>query len=300
MDVDKIMKLTVFTPTYNRAYIIGNLYRSLRRQTCCGFEWLVVDDGSSDGTKELLEAWMKEENPFPIRYFRQENGGKHRAVNRGLELAAGELFFTVDSDDYLTDDAVEKVLRWAAELPEGEKYCGFAGNLGTAPGVTANRIFAGDYTEGSALDRYGAADGERAMVFYTSVHRKFPYPEFPGEKFMTEAVAWNRMAHAGYRMRFYNDIIGIYAYREDGLTKAGSRLFLENPGGYGLWLREKSEFLGENWKRKLKMYYTFGCDLRGRIGCGEIAGCIGAPRGLIAGLLCVHGIRRRVKRIFRL
>lgn len=289
------MKLTIFTPTYNRAYIIENLYRSLQRQTCCDFEWLVVDDGSSDKTKELFEAWQKEENLFPIRYYCQENGGKHRAINKGLELAEGELFFTVDSDDYLTDDAVEKVLHWAADLPEDGMYCGFAGNLGTAPGATPNKIFSGEYLEGSALDRYGAADGERAMVFYTDIHRKYIYPEFPGEKFMTEAVSWNRMAHDGYKMRFYNEIIWIYEYKEDGLTKAGSRLFLENPRGYGLWLREKSEFLGEGWAQKLRMYYSFTCDLSDRLDAKTIARCIGAPCVVIA----VFNSVRKMFRIIR-
>ena len=97
-------KITVFTPTYNRAYILENLYRSLQRQSFTDFEWLVVDDGSSDGTKALFERWQKEDNPFPIRYCYKENGGKCRAINYGLKLAQGELFFTVDSDDYLTDD----------------------------------------------------------------------------------------------------------------------------------------------------------------------------------------------------
>ena len=110
-------KITVFTPTYNRAYIIEDLYRSLQRQTYTDFEWLVVDDGSADNTQELFAAWQQEENPFPIRYYKQENGGKCRAINRGLEMAEGELFFTVDSDDYLTDDALEKVVAWEAELP---------------------------------------------------------------------------------------------------------------------------------------------------------------------------------------
>ena len=289
------MKLTVFTPTYNRAYIIENLYRSLQRQTCHDFEWLVVDDGSSDNTEELFHAWQQEENPFPIRYFRQENGGKHRAINQGLELAEGELFFTVDSDDYLTEDALEKIICWEAELPKQEKYCGFAGNLGTAPDVTPNSIFETAYFDGTALDRYGTVDGERAMVFYTEIHRKYTYPEFAGEKFMTEAVAWNRMAHDGYKMRFYNDIIWIYEYKEDGLTKAGSKLFLNNPKGYGLWLREKSKFLGEGWKQKLKMWYSFNCDLSDRLDAKTIAQCIGAPYFVIA----IFYLIRKMFRIIR-
>lgn len=289
------MKITVFTPTYNRAYIIENLYRSLRRQTACDFEWLVVDDGSTDNTEELFRIWRQEENPFPIRYFKQENGGKCRAINRGLELAEGELFFTVDSDDYLTDDALEKVLRWEAELPKGHQYCGFAGNLGTAPDETPNRIFEEAYFDGTALDRYGAVDGERAMVFYTDVHRKYPYPVYDGEKFMTEAVAYNRMAHDGYKMRFYNDIIWIYEYKEDGLTKAGSSIFLNNPKGYGLWLREKAAFQDASMKERLKMYYTFTCDLYSRLSGREIAACIGAPYLVIA-FFC--GVRKLIN-IFR-
>ena len=112
--MDFTYKITVFNPTYNRAYIIETLYRSLQRQTYRDFEWLVVDDGSADNTKELFETWQQEDNFFPIRYVKQENGGKCRAINHGLELADGELFFTVDSDDYLTDDALEKVAAWCS------------------------------------------------------------------------------------------------------------------------------------------------------------------------------------------
>ena len=221
--MDFTYKITVFTPTYNRAYIIEDLYRSLQRQTYTDFEWLVVDDGSSDNTQELFAAWQQEENPFPIRYFKQENGGKCRAMNRGLEMAQGELFFTVDSDDYLTDDALEKVVAWDAELPNREQYCGFVGNRGVTPTETPNRLFEGGYLDGTALDRYTMVegdrvlvDGERAFVFYTELHRKYMYPEFPGEKFLTEAVTWDRMAYDGYKMRFYNDIIWIWEYKPDG------------------------------------------------------------------------------------
>ena len=236
-------RITVFTPTYNRAYILENLYRSLQRQSFRDFEWLVVDDGSGDDTDRLVAGWMAEENPFPIRYVRQENGGKCRAINHGLKLAQGELFFTVDSDDYLTDDALEKVDRWERELPKDGNFCGVAGNLGTAPDTTPNTPLPGEYYDGNAFDRYGIVDGERAMVFYTAVHRQYLYPEFPGEKFMTEGVAWNRMAHDGYKLRFYNDIIWIWEYKPDGLTQAGYQVFLDNPQGTGLFFREKADFL---------------------------------------------------------
>lgn len=282
------MKITVFTPTYNRAYIIRNLYESLKKQTCKNFEWLIVDDGSTDNTEELIKSWIEEDNKFTIRYYKQSNGGKCRAINNGLNLAQGELFFTVDSDDYLTDDAIEKMVMWESELPKVGKYCGIAGNLGTSKSETINRKFEGRYYEGTLLDRYKIVDGERAIAIYTAIHRKYKYPEFDGEKFMTEATAWNRMANDGYKMRFYNDIIWIYEYREDGLTKSGNMLFFNNPKGYGLWLREKAKFENISLSEKLKMYYTFTCDLSGRYDIKLIAECIGAPVSVIGIFNILH------------
>ena len=283
------MKITVFTPTYNRAYIIENLYRSLQRQSFRDFEWVIVDDGSSDNTEELVNGW-KNENDFSIIYFKQPNGGKCSAINTGLDLSKGELFFTVDSDDYLTDDALEKVAKWESQLGDKTEFCGFAGNLGISESSTPNTIFEGEYFEGTALDRYGKIDGERAIVFYTEIHKKYKYPVFQNEKFMTEAVVYNRMAHDGYKMRFYNDIIWIYEYKEDGLTKAGSKLFINNPYGYGLWLKEKSKFMGEGLIKRLKLYYTFTCDLSSKYDTKLIAEAIGAPRFLISSIVLMRKI----------
>lgn len=284
------MKITVFTPTYNRAYIIHELYNSLLRQSFLDFEWLVIDDGSTDNTKDIIFNWIQEKPPFPIRYFYQENGGKCRAINRALDLAQGELFFTVDSDDYLTDDALKKVVKWENDLPKEEKFCGVAGNLGISLTQTSNTFFEDEFYEGTLLDRYHCVDGERAIVFYTNIYRKYKYPEFSGEKFLTEAVVYNRMAYDGYKMRFYNDIIWIYEYKSDGLTKAGSKLFLNNPQGYGLWLQEKAEFQHISYKEKMKMYYTFTCDLSTLYDSKKIANCIGAPRCLILFFYVMHKI----------
>lgn len=287
------MRITVFTPTYNRAHTLPVLYASLRRQGFHDFEWLIVDDGSQDGTHRLVEGWMTESNAFTIRYERQENGGKCRAINRGLELAKGELFFTVDSDDYLTDDALEKVARWADEMPRDRTYCGLAGNLGTSAHETPNKPLPKEPYDATALARYSEVDGERAMVFVTEIHRRYPYPVFPNETFMTEAVAWNRMAHDGYKMRFYNDIIWVFEYKDDGLTRAGSGLFLRNSRGYGLWLRERAAFLNESLPSRLRMIYTFTCDLADTQDTKTIAESIGAPRFLIRGMRAVHAFRAK-------
>ena len=289
-------KITVFTPTYNRAYILENLYRSLQRQTCTQFEWLVVDDGSSDNTGTLIETWQQENNPFPIRYHKQENGGKCRAINKGLELARGRLFLNVDSDDYLTDDAVEKILSWEDQLPEDGNFCAVAGNLGTGPNETPNTPLPGDYFDGNAFDRYGVVEGERAFAFYTDIHRRYLYPDCPGEKFMTEAVTWNRMAHDGYRIRFYNDIIWIYEYKPDGLTQAGDRLFWENPQGTGIFFREKAEFLGHSLWQRLGLWYGFATENFGRCTDDQIAEYIDMPRWMVSPIRWFHSLVQIVRK----
>lgn len=288
--------VTVFTPTYNRAYILGDLYHSLQRQTCMDFEWLIVDDGSADDTKALVASWQGEENLFPIRYVYQENGGKCRAINRGLKEADGRLFFTVDSDDYLTDDAIEKVIRWDGELPRDGHFCGYVGNRGTTPTQTPNRLFPGGYLDGTALDRYDQVDGERAFVFYTEIHRKYLYPEFPGEKFLTEAVTWDLMAHDGYKMRFYNDIIWIWEYKDDGLTRAGYRVFLENPQGTGLFFRQKAEFLHYSLWNKLTLWYGYATDAMDRCTDEQIASYIGMPKALVPPCRWLHGLVQILKK----
>lgn len=288
--------VTVFTPTYNRAYILGDLYHSLQRQTCMDFEWLIVDDGSADDTKALVASWQGEKNPFPIRYVYQENGGKCRAINRGLKEADGRLFFTVDSDDYLTDDAIEKVIRWDGELPEDGHFCGYVGNRGITPTQTPNRLFPGGYLDGTALDRYDQVDGERAFVFYTEIHRKYLYPEFPGEKFLTEAVTWDLMAHDGYKMRFYNDIIWIWEYKDDGLTRAGYRVFLENPQGTGLFFRQKAEFLHYSLWNKLTLWYGYATDAMDRCTDEQIASYIGMPKALVPPCRWLHGLVQILKK----
>ncbi len=285
-------KITVFTPTYNRAYIIETLFNSLKRQTFTNFEWLIVDDGSTDNTESLINSYKKQNVPFEIVYIKQENKGKCHAINTGLDNATGRLFFTVDSDDYLTDDALEKIIKWESELPKEIPFCGLAANSGTLKSKTPNKIFETEYVDATLLERYTYIDGERAYIFYTDVHKQYKYPVFEGEKFMTEAVTWNRMAHDGFLMRFFNDIILIYEYQESGLTKSGSSIFLNNPQGYGLWLREKSEFMRQTFLQKLQMLYTFCCDLYPKYNTEFIAKCINYRHIYVKLMININKIKR--------
>lgn len=300
------MKITVFTPTYNRAYIIENLYRSLQRQSFRDFEWLVVDDGSSDNTEEIIRRWQEEGNNFPIRYYKKENGGKCRAINYGVDLAEGELFFNVDSDDYLTDDALEKVALWESRLPQNGRYCGVVGNLGTSPTETPNTPWPEPYRDASLLERYEEAsnhpiDGERAWIFYTEFQKKYKYPEFEGENFITPAVTWNRMAHDGYLVRIFDDIIWVYEYQPDGLTASGGKRFIARPQGHGLWLREKAEFLNYSLKAKMLMWYNFYCDhtfcdAQYRLTKKQCADYIGAPLAFMWLAAAAHKISHLLKK----
>lgn len=275
------MKLTIFTPTYNRAYILENLYRSLLRQSCHEFEWLIIDDGSADDTRSLVESWMREKPLFPIRYYYYENSGKPAEINRALDLAAGEWFFTVDSDDQLTPDAVEKILQWENTLPGDGSFCAFAGSDGDPDGVPTNPIFGKPWVDATFFDRDPSSASfigyDRPWVFRTDVHRKYKYPSFPGEKFITEAVAWNRMANDGYKVRCFDDVIYLWEHQEDGYTNSIQKVFSRNPRGYALWQREWMEFRKYTLLQRLQAYYSFFCDFHNSLDCRQLSEYIGAP-----------------------
>ena len=128
-------KLTIFTATYNRGHLIGRLYESLKRQNVFDFEWLVIDDGSQDNTKDLFENWLNEENRFQIRYYYQENQGLIRALNKGVSLARGEFFAKVDSDDYVVNDFCNNILQWVDEIADCADIYGVGGVKITPDGI---------------------------------------------------------------------------------------------------------------------------------------------------------------------
>ena len=112
--------ITVFTPTYNRAHLLPRLFQSLKQQTAAEFEWIIVDDESSDETETVVKKFLDERTPFPIRYYKQKHGGKHRAVNLGVKEARGSYFYIVDSDDWLPDYAVELLQKWLKEIEQSK------------------------------------------------------------------------------------------------------------------------------------------------------------------------------------
>ena len=225
-------QVTVFTSTYNRRYTLERLYESLRGQTVKPMEWIIVDDGSSDDTYQLIFPWIETEIDFEIIYLRVKNGGKHRAINKACDLARGDLFCIVDSDDYLTNDAIEKIITWEQSIQGKPGYAGVAGNKGFSDHQLIGRTFESEYVDATSLEREKyQIEGDKAEVFYTSVLKKYKFPEIQGENFITESVVWFHIASDGLKIRWFNDIIYIANYLEDGLTKNGDQLIQKNPKG---------------------------------------------------------------------
>ncbi|CCZ07559.1 glycosyltransferase family A protein [uncultured Culturomica sp.] len=221
--------VTIFTPTYNRAYIIGKLYGSLLEQTDRNFEWLIVDDGSTDNTRELVGSFIREDR-ISIRYFRQENGGKHRAINRGVREAAGELFFIVDSDDQLTPETVARIVYHYETVREDKTFAGVCGLKAYFSGEKIGGESDFGILDCNALDyrfKY-AIKGDMAEVFRTGILREYPFPEMEGEKFCPEGLVWNRIARK-YRLRYFYEKIYLCDYLPDGLTAGIVKLRMKSP-----------------------------------------------------------------------
>lgn len=226
-------RFTVFTPTYNRAYCLADLYNSLTEQTFKDFEWLIVDDGSTDNTEELINSWIQE-GLLPIRFIKQPNGGKHRATNAAVPQARGQLFLTIDSDDTLFPEALSVLSQEWSSLPEERKkeYQGVTcvnvdpdGNI-IGGGLPEPRIHCRSYELRYKMGYCGDMTG----FTLTDILKQFPFPEFDGEKFLAEGVAWLRIDRE-YITLFANIPIKRVYYRNDGLTANRASNALKNPMG---------------------------------------------------------------------
>jgi Glycosyltransferases involved in cell wall biogenesis len=258
------MKFTVFTPTFNRKELLEKLYKSLQKQTFKDFEWLIVDDGSTDGTKEKVEEFLSEKK-LEIKYYFKENGGKQRAYNFATEKANGELFICLDSDDEYVENGLEIILKYWKKYEKNSDIAGM-GYLSTYP----NREIIGSSfpekemisTQFEIYNKYGVK-GDKGLMFRTEIIKKYKFPVFEDEKFITEAVVYNRICEK-YKMVYVNEKIEIKEYQEDGLTAKYNNLLLKNPKGQALYHNEiNSQKL--TFKQKIlnnAVYYKF-CKVAG-------------------------------------
>lgn len=254
--------ITLFTPTYNRGYILPNLYKSLQNQTCFDFEWLVIDDGSTDNTAELFDHWCKVSNRFAIRYVKVKNGGKQRAINRALEMAEGKYFFIIDSDDVILPDTVSFINEAFDSLPADSSFIGISGvrgrfdnhqPLNKSPLIDPSKGF----IDASNLERskYGL-EADMAEAFYTEKLKAYRFPVWKGESFTPEAVVWDQLALDGYKLRWFNKVIYLCEYREDGLTNSSWKLLKNNPMGYAMLFNIQLKYQS-HFKEKFRLTLLF-------------------------------------------
>ena len=252
-------KFTVFTPTYNRAGLLTELYESLKIQTYKNFEWLIIDDGSADNTEETVKEFQKE-NILKINYIKKENGGKQRAYNLAVENAGGELFICLDSDDKYIPEGLEIILRYWKEYEKRDDIAGM-GYLSVYPdGKIIGKKFPEDVIISNQFDIYYKyqVSGDKGLMFRTEILKEYKFPEIDGEKFITEAVVYNRISRK-YNILYINKKIEIKQYHEGGLTSGYNRLLLNNPKGSALYHNERNFFKMSFWDKILNnaVYYKF-------------------------------------------
>lgn len=253
--------VAILTPAYNRCDLLDRLYISLKNQTDKDFIWVVIDDGSTDGTEEYFSS-IEKSSDFQIVYHKKENGGKHKALNFGYQYIDSPLTFIVDSDDYLTDNAVETIKKIYIKYKEEKDLCGFSflrgksdGGLLSDSGVPENALKE-SYVECRINRNIG---GDMAEVWYTECLKQYPFPEIDGEKFLGEDVVWVRLSEK-FKVRFFNEVIYISDYLADGLTNNRRKHNIASPKGCVI---RAEAFLNSNASIKAKIkamlqYYIYG------------------------------------------
>ncbi|WP_322996837.1 glycosyltransferase family 2 protein [Castellaniella sp.] len=228
---------TVLTPTYNRGHTLERVYHSLREQSFQDFEWVVVDDGSTDHTRDLIQAWQAEAS-FPIRYVWQTNQHKKTAFNNGVRQARGEWLVAIDSDDELDPNALYQMASvWDQISPaQRHRYVAITGLCARPDGQIVGDMYPQDVMDITSLDmtfRHHVR-GEKFGCLRTDVLRQFPFPEdIPG--FVPESLVWRAIARAGYLTRFVNQVFRVYHDSADSLSRQG-RSSDGARHALGLWL----------------------------------------------------------------
>lgn len=243
-----INQITIFTPVYNRANLIKDLFHSLCKQKLQNFEWIVIDDNSSDEICEVMNDIIQN-STFKISFSKQIKGGKHRAINKGVQKANTNWFFIVDSDDILTEDATETINDWIEESKNDTSIAAVSGFR-----KYKNGVLIGDYNSEISKKKYidckntergiYGLNGDKAEVYRTDILRKYPFKTFDNEFFLTEATVWNLISYEGYKVRWYFYPIYICEYLDDGLTLQGANGlsgYIKNFQGFSYYVKQTLE-----------------------------------------------------------
>lgn len=256
-------QVTIFTPTYNRAYILPQLYASLKKQTNKNFIWLVIDDGSTDDTEKTVQKWI-EEKLVEIKYIKKENGGKHTAIELANQVCQTAYICCCDSDDFLSDDAVAVIYQYIAQYGDNPEIVGFVGRNVNYDGkpVSENWTKQSEKIWFYDLNKKFGYDCDTILIFKTQIIKKFHFPVFSDEKFVTESVFYQQFLYQ-YQVITIMECIHLAEYQTDGYTALGRDLFLKNPKGY-LYALKQNAFCeikhGTSFIKKLKLstaYYVW-------------------------------------------
>lgn len=230
--------LTIFTPTYNRRKLLTRCYESLKKQTSKNFEWLIVDDGSTDDTKEYVNGWINENNDFKIRYIYQKNQGMHGAHNTAYENIQTELNTCIDSDDYMPEDAVEKICDFWIKNGS-DKYAGFAALDAFIDGQVIGVNLPNDIESSTLFDLYNkyGVIGDKKLIYRSDLTKEYSYPLFEGEKYVGLAYKYYKIDKK-YELLLMNEVVCIVEYQEDGSSNNMLRQYLRNPRGFAFYRKE--------------------------------------------------------------
>ena len=249
--------LTIFTPTYNRKHTLPKLYDSLKSQTNKNFSWLIVDDGSTDDTASLIEQWQKE-NVVNIEYITQENAGKMQAHNTGVLNTKTKYFVCVDSDDFISDNAVDILLNGIEQIKDDPEICGIVAYKGKTDGSIVKSEFPAGIKKTTLGDLYRSGfQGDTTLVYKTEVLRNFLFPKIEGEKFITENYVYCQIDEQ-YKLLVIPEIIIICEYLEDGYSKNIYKVFNKNPKGLALYYNLKVK-LAKSFGERLKFMAGYIC-----------------------------------------
>lgn len=247
--------ITILTPTCNREKYLNKAYNSLLKQTEKNFEWLVIDDGSTDNTKKYITKIQKEKK-INIRYIFKKNGGKHTALNLGTKEAKGELILILDSDDYLDEKAVENINKYWNKYKSEEKICGLTFLKKLDNPMYKENTFKECISNMNDFKYNQGNLADMCEVMSTEILKKYPYPIFEGENFLSEAIVTGEISKK-YNLAYIPIVIYYAEYLNDGLSKNWLKLVVNNPQG----ARANSlMFMSKEYKLsiRLKNCLTFG------------------------------------------
>ncbi len=250
--------ITVFTPTFNRCDLLPRLFDSLEKQTFKNFEWLIVDDGSTDASEAVISEMKARTSDFSINYIKQENQGKHIAVNTGLKHALGDYFFIVDSDDRLPENSLEIVAEKISEIDADPKIAGVVGKAYYFDGTPVGMDNLSEDIVCSVFDyRYKhGQQGDYENIIKTAVFKQFPFPKYLNEKFIAESIVWHRMGQQ-FDWYFFSENVYECEYQDDGLSARSVNYRRKYPLGAMHIYAELGQIKRVPLKHRIRSYFNF-------------------------------------------